>query len=702
MDKEILTRGNILGAARAEADLEMLGSAFVQTHDFSVLTKTHDFNFVVGRRGTGKTALFIKVSEYFKKDKHIILYQVKPEEYSMLSFRSTLEHLKSDYRSNRSNSRICWRAKLLIGVLNNLRKNWKVTRSSDYTDLLTYYSSNRDLCNQDFLDRLNQILEIAVQKAKSVGEIPKIIAESVNISKLQNMIQDCLKSIGFSAIYLFDSLDEGWVPSQESVAILGGLALAVADLRDSDSQVNSISFIRDNIFRALASSDPDFSRHIEDSTLRLHWNEESLYHLVTERLRISLSLTGIESNTKVWNHFAHRGLSGREGFKTCLQYTLYRPRDILVLLNQSFVIAARGNRCIIFEDDIEITSKQIAHGRLNDLIHEYSHVFPGIGLFIKSFKGRPAKAKYKSRVEFLDEIVEQNPYSDKFSSDFAVLGSGTELFNALYSVGFIGMRADATSSFLFCHDGARPNFTTIIDESDTMIHPCYWKALEIDEKDMSQSVLVDINDDYDIRVNPQVIELRTHMLGQLISELSAIQMGQNGSTQFEKWVFRTIKILFSETLTNPEMKPNENAVQRRDVVATNMAENGFWKRVLDDYSARQVIFEMKNYEQLDTNDYRQVLSYSGKNYGKFVFIVYRSTNELLLPKERDWVKEIYDQHDLMIFLLPALFLSRCIKKIRNPQRKEYSDTQLSKRLDTFERKYLALTHNVQRNHKSKR
>jgi hypothetical protein len=29
-----------------------------------------------------------------------------------------------------------------------------------------------------------------------------------------------------------------------------------------------------------------------------------------------------------------------------------------------------------------------------------------------------------------------------------------------------------------------------------------------------------------------------------------------------------------------------------------MAEKGFWKRVFDDYGARQVIFEVKNYSSI--------------------------------------------------------------------------------------------------------
>ena len=48
--------GNILGAGRAEADSVMLAKAFIETADYRALIQSDDFNFVVGRRGTGKSA----------------------------------------------------------------------------------------------------------------------------------------------------------------------------------------------------------------------------------------------------------------------------------------------------------------------------------------------------------------------------------------------------------------------------------------------------------------------------------------------------------------------------------------------------------------------------------------------------------------------------------------------------------------------
>jgi len=38
--------GNVLGAARAEIDHQMLSKAFIETEDYKALISTNDFNFI--------------------------------------------------------------------------------------------------------------------------------------------------------------------------------------------------------------------------------------------------------------------------------------------------------------------------------------------------------------------------------------------------------------------------------------------------------------------------------------------------------------------------------------------------------------------------------------------------------------------------------------------------------------------------------
>jgi ABC-type cobalamin/Fe3+-siderophores transport system ATPase subunit len=96
-----IVSGNFLGTPRAESDLRMLAAAFVETEDFRALIDTRDFNFVVGRRGTGKSALFLKVSESLQKQKSVYLYYQSATEYDSLDLLSTVIAISKEYHEIR-------------------------------------------------------------------------------------------------------------------------------------------------------------------------------------------------------------------------------------------------------------------------------------------------------------------------------------------------------------------------------------------------------------------------------------------------------------------------------------------------------------------------------------------------------------------------------------------------------------------------
>jgi hypothetical protein len=685
--------GNLLGSPRAETDDLMLSQAFIETEDYRALTSTHDFNFVVGRRGTGKSALFIKVSEYHEKKDNFFLFKRKPEEFETLEFQSVLSNCSSDYRQIRSIARITWKIYLLLSILKDILTHWKVDKFEDLPYLLKYYNKHKDILSPTESGCCPKIVKQYQSKATNVNEIPSLIANDLELNHFQTAIKDALTKIDRSVIFLFDGLDEGWIPNTVATAALGGLALAASDFLENKSQIYVTLFIRDNIFRSLAHFDPDFSRHIEGNTIRLRWDEFSLLHLVSNRIRAALQLD-IESDMKVWNRFAQRGLKERDGFRRCLEFTLFRPRDILTLLNQAYITALRSGRDEIIDDDIEATSKQISEDRLEDLLKEYDKVFPGLNLFVEIFRGVNAVNKLGEVVQIIDREMAKVKFDKQEFKDFAVLGSAQQVFYALYSVGFIGLENTSGGGYIFCHDGSKSNLDAITDSQITCIHPCYWKALEVIPNKMSEEVLSDIHDEYQIKFNPDVKDMRMKMIGELISDLPQMPLGDEAATKFEGWVFRAIKILFSGKLVNPELKPNKNAIQRRDVVATNMASSGFWRRVYEDYDCRQVVFEIKNFEALKPDNFRQALSYATKDYGKFIIIVNRSEREGLNDVERGWVKEIWDGHKLLIFILPVLLISRFMTKIRREDRFDYIEMHLNRRLDTFIRSYLALKHEV--------
>lgn len=510
------------------------------------------------------------------------------------------------------------------------------------------------------------------------------------VNQLKEWVASLLETVGKDTFYFFDSLDEGWEPDALSTAILGGLAQCAAEILESETKVHLVLFVRDNMFRSLCYFDGDSSRHIEGNALRLSWDEESLLHLVTNRLRVSLGLQSVESHVRVWNRFAASDLKNKDGFRKCLNFTLYRPRDIIVLLNTTFAHVARSNRSNLIADDIEYSSKQVSKNRLDDLKKEYAKVFPGLTSMTSVFNNQPATQTYAKVVSLLEEEILGNSYDTANASDYAIIESGKEAFFALYSIGFLGLADSASHALHFCHDGSSANIDAVQSNQSSCVHPCYWKSLNIQTETLEGDVLIEVYDD-----NPpdsqNISDLRTKRIGQIISKLPNLTEGSQDAGKFEDWVLQAVKVLFAGELVNPELKANKDSIQRRDIIATNSASSGFWKRVLDDYKSRQIVIEVKNFKELTIDVFRQALSYSGDHYGKFIIVVYRDDQEGLSNKQRGWVKEFWDK-GVLVFLLPVGILSRCMKKLRNRARFDYTENQLSKRLDVFERSYLSLRH----------
>lgn len=658
--------GNLLGAARAEIDAHMLSRAFVATADFKALTQTTDFTYVVGRRGTGKSALFQKVAEHYRSLKGPLVIAERPKDYEAAEFQNLLGAVGLDYRLLRGIGRLAWKTHLLFEALVALREHYRFTKLATSSYLSQYAATHKRFLSGRATRRAITLLRHATELSPAPRELAGTFARTFDTEKLLHAVKTALDDTGRTLVVLYDSLDEGWIPDIPSTAVIGGLGLAAADLSDAQTGISLILFLRDNIFRSLSEFDPDFTRHIEGQTLRLHWDEASLFHLVAERLRVALNLPGTENDVKVWNRFARADLKDREGFEQCLRYTLYRPRDILVLLNDAFINAQKAGRESIVGEDVEKSALRISAIRLDDLLKEYEVVLPGLKDFVSVFRGQPAQLTLGKAVELLDESVSVREGAGTTTGDFALFNSGQEIVNALVSVGFIGVQESATGRYTFCHDGSAATLSLGEKERKATIHPCYWKALDVAGEAPPEEVMVQINDEYEVRTSQEVGDLRLRRLGQIVGEVSQIPYGVEGSAAFEKWVHRAAAILFDGKLQNIQLKPNPTAVNQRDIVATNMAPSGFWKRIYDDYKSRQVIFEVKNYKDISLDDVRQVLSYTSGEYGTFAIIVSRGERESPSEAEKNWLRMMYADHRRIVLLIPEGIVARCLSKLRSP------------------------------------
>lgn len=685
------TLSNPLGDIRAEADHLMLARAFYETPDYLSLLESDDKVVVVGRRGTGKSALTYRLQKQWA-DPKAVLVLIEPEEHQTLALAPLIALTGIKFLSVRASCRLIWRYGLMLEVSQKLITRYKFREAITQSETLAKHSKDWGRVDQAFFEKLRLLLKRVLPTNTKPEDAIGVLADALEINSIERALKQILSAANFKIHILVDRLDEGFDPDNSNIAFVDGAITAAIDISTAfKGVIKPLIFLRDNIFRAVAHYDQDFTRNIEGQTLRLHWDVNNLFYLVCNRIRSAFS-DETQNNKRLWSRYTSHDLQGDEGFRQCLRFTLYRPRDILILLNSAFENASKRDLnatvTTISLIDLEKSAKIISTNRLDDLHKEYRHIFPSIDGAIAVFSNRNPEISLASACELLMDLLARPTTLQSFT-ELAIFSQPEDLIRALYGIGFFGVYDPGSGSYVFSHDGRRPDAEFQPDQK-LLIHPCYWMALNLTKSTLNPEEATDINDEYEIKVASVTPELRNARLGRLITEYTKIASGIDGAAEFEQWCLDAMKICFAGRLDNITLHPNKAAVNRRDIVGTNLAQTAFWKRIANDYSTRQVIFEIKNYENPTLEDYRQTLSYLSGPYGNIAFIISRDWHVTLdRDKELAWVRAIYADHKKVIVKLSGKFISDILAKLRNPQKHDAGDKALFSLLDDYERLYFS-------------
>jgi hypothetical protein len=681
-----MIRPNLFGDLRAEADDAMLSRAFLETPDYRTLIETSDRVLVVGRRGTGKSALARALAKYWGTNNTPVV-KLAPEEAQIIGVRPLAQLFGEKFTRVRAGTRLLWRYSLLMEASIALQPRRSFSDSEQF-DVLRPHLIRWKSRGHTMPDRLRHLMREVVKVDSSpenrIGDLPVIL----DLTVVEDAILGACAGMDGFVVILIDKLDEGYEPDTTGVGLVDGLVQAVIDVKTRISSIRPVVFLRDNMLRALQTLDPDYSRNIEGHVLRLHWEELELFNFATARMKVALKINDA-SNQRIWNACTADDLTGREGFSKCLRLTLYRPRDILALLNQAFFVAQKQSHQKLTLAHIESTAQIISQNRLADLLKEYSSIIPGISNFVSLFQGRNPEREVGDITSEIERLLAKGSEDSLIQQDFLILGEAKSVIRGLYSVGFLGVKEPATGRFVFCHDGRAPDREFSVGDG-VLVHPCYWMGLNCTKDHVEPNMADDIYDEYDIEISSETPDIRKQKIAMLIDQLEQIEEGIDGDEAFENWCHKAIRISFAKSLRNVALKPNKLARQRRDVVGTNLGEKGVWKRIRDDYGTRQVVFEVKNYKGITSADYQQVLSYLTGEYGRLAFVVTRDeTVDLFANRDVEWVRDMYANHKVLIIKITGIYLRKLLYKLRSPQRHDDVDGAIHKLLDAYTRLYLA-------------
>ncbi len=100
---------NPLGDIRAENDHEMLDRVFYETPDYRSILEEHKRRIVVGRRGTGKSAMFYKLQAHWSAEPRTLRIELTPIETDVIGLRPIIALFGTKPSYLRAACKLAWR-----------------------------------------------------------------------------------------------------------------------------------------------------------------------------------------------------------------------------------------------------------------------------------------------------------------------------------------------------------------------------------------------------------------------------------------------------------------------------------------------------------------------------------------------------------------------------------------------------------------
>lgn len=442
-----------LGDPAAENEFGALNRYFLRSAAFSAAVRG-SVKTVVGRKGSGKTALWARIRSYLGGKGRMIIVDLKPEGYQLVRLREeVLEHLAFGPRLHLATA--FWEYLLLLEISAKIVETDRKLHTRDprltegYRALSEMVSDYTELGDTDFSERLHKLSvglagELSTDREFMQGNFTgsqltnKIYA--LDIRKLRKTLSDYLAEKDGTWI-LFDNLDRGWpVHGLEEVdfVILRALIDATRKLERSlakrNVEINAIVFIRDDIYSELVTRTSDFGK---EQPHRIDWRDsDQLREVIRLRLADNEGFDENSSFFEMWEQIFCSHYMGEETSQFIIERSMMRPRNLLNLINHIRSVAINMKHQKIEEMDIEKGLDAFSTDLLVELSREMEDVLPDYETLLWDFVR-------STRLLAKDQILETLTRAGVQPNEF------DRVLERLLYYGFIGIIEEQEEKYIY-------------------------------------------------------------------------------------------------------------------------------------------------------------------------------------------------------------------------------------------------------------
>ena len=424
-------------------------------------------------------------------------------------------------------------------------------------------------------------------------------------------------------ILLIDRVDESWDGSDKAVILLMAMMHASVELSTSVDCVRPLIFLRENVFERVRLIDKEFTR-LETFVTSLEWTKELLVELVERRLNVPLiAKYALKGDT--WRAFFEDGAT-QSSQDLVFNYCQYRPRDVLIYCSFAIEAAQSKLREKVLVEDLLQARKRFSDSRLKDLSDEYSDNLPQLQLVLGRFFGLGSEFTVKGIEDFVKKLLVDEEIKRRCASWIFQYTLPDLFIQLLFNIGFVGIKEDKTTYFRSL--GSQSTTPPAVSSGTiVVVHPTYRASLNLREVLInSLDPSIPLTEGGVLPDLPQGIGIEDYnfKLQGLRDQLKTLPPGDKHAEEFANLTGEAIRLCLFRSLTNVESKVRSaDGRVIRDWIAANRASDGFWEVIRQKYGATQIIFECKNYGDLEASDFHQVSYYMNDTIGRFAALVFR-------------------------------------------------------------------------------
>ena len=378
------------GDPAAENEATELSDYFLQTEQYR-LTLKGDLNVVLGRKGSGKTAIFLQVRDNTRVNKENIVVDLAPENYQLIKLKEfVLSKLGLGTRKEFISA--FWEYIVLLEIANKLlekdakRAKFDSRIMEKFDRLLSAYNSRVDTGSGDFSERLTRLADRIVERFNaerpdesiSSGKLLEIVY-GAEIRSLREEIFSYLRIKGI-VFFLFDNIDRFWTQagfdSTDALIIVGlieGLQELKKRFRRADIEFDWTTFIRSDVFEFVVKGMADYGKVPVAS---VEWNDVDLITAMFQA-RVMRGFADRSVTWKsVWDVITVSSVRNKPVLEFLIEASLMRPRYLIRLFETARRRAVTLHRDRIEEDDYVRALEELGWQVLEDVSRELTDIVP--------------------------------------------------------------------------------------------------------------------------------------------------------------------------------------------------------------------------------------------------------------------------------------------------------------------------------------